>query len=57
MTIDTQALMLTLKLAFFTLLFLIPFGIWVAYRLANMQKGKSFLEAALALPLVFHSDD
>jgi molybdate transport system permease protein len=52
MTIDTQALMLTLKLAFFTLLFLIPFGIWVAYRLANMQKGKSFLEAALALPLV-----
>jgi molybdate transport system permease protein len=57
MTIDTQALILTLKLAFFTLLFLIPFGIWVAYRLANMQKGKSFLEAALALPLVFHSDD
>jgi molybdate transport system permease protein len=52
MTIDTQALTLTLKLAFFTLLFLIPFGIWVSYRLANMQKGKSFLEATLALPLV-----
>lgn len=52
MTIDTQALILTLKLAFFTLLFLIPFGIWVAYRLASMQKGKSFLEATLALPLV-----
>ena len=52
MTIDTQALILTLKLAFFTLLFLIPFGIWVAYHLASMQKGKSFLEATLALPLV-----
>ena len=52
MTIDTQALLLSLKLAFFTLLFLIPFGIWAAYQLARMKQGKSFAEALLALPLV-----
>ena len=52
MTIDTQALLLSLKLALFTLLFLIPFGIWAAYQLARMKKGKSFCEAILALPLV-----
>lgn len=52
MTIDTQALLLSLKLALFTLLFLIPFGIWAAYQLARMKKGKSFCEAVLALPLV-----
>ncbi len=52
MSIDTQALFLSLKLAFFTLLFLIPFGIWAAYQLARLKKGKSLAEAALALPLV-----
>jgi molybdate transport system permease protein len=52
MSIDTQALFLSLKLAFFTLLFLIPFGVWAAYQLARLKRGKSLAEAALALPLV-----
>ena len=52
MTFDTQALILSLKLALCTLFFLIPFGIWAAYQLAHSKKNKSLLEASLALPLV-----
>lgn len=52
MSFDTQALILSLKLALCTLLFLIPFGIWAAYQLAHSKKNKSLLEASLALPLV-----
>jgi molybdate transport system permease protein len=30
----------------------LPFGIWVAHALQGMSKGRSWIEAALALPLV-----
>jgi molybdate transport system permease protein len=50
--LDTQAIALSLTLAFWTLVLLIPFGIWVAHRLADAGPLKSWAEAALALPLV-----
>ena len=50
--LDTQAIALSLTLAFWTLVLLIPFGIWVAPRLADAGSWKSWAEAALALPLV-----
>ena len=52
MNFDTQSLVLSLKLALWTISILIPLGIWVAYRLARMKRGKSLIEALLALPLV-----
>ncbi len=50
--LDTQAIALSLQLAFWTLIILIPFGIWIAYLLAQAGPWKSWAEAALALPLV-----
>jgi molybdate transport system permease protein len=35
-----------------TLALILPFGIWVAHRLQKAGKSKSWIEAALALPLV-----
>ena len=52
MNFDTQSLVLSLKLALWTIAILIPLGIWVAHRLARMKRGKSLIEALLALPLV-----
>ena len=50
--IDTDALLLSLKLALWTLVLILPFGVWVAHFLQRMRKGRSWIEAALALPLV-----
>lgn len=52
MVIDFDALFLSLKLALWTLALIIPFGIWVAHALQRMRKGRSWIEALLALPLV-----
>ena len=49
---DIDALLLSLKLALWTLALILPFGIWVAHALQGMSKGRSWIEAALALPLV-----
>ena len=49
---DIEALLLSLKLAFWTLVLILPFGVWVAHSLQNMGKGRSWIEAVLALPLV-----
>ena len=49
---DIEALLLSLKLAFWTLVLILPFGVWVAHSLQSMNKGRSWLEASLALPLV-----
>ena len=49
---DMDAILLSLKLAFWTLVLILPFGIWVAHSLQSLGKTKSWLEAALALPLV-----
>ncbi|APB98683.1 molybdate ABC transporter permease subunit [Polynucleobacter asymbioticus] len=50
--LDLEAILLSLKLALWTLVLILPFGIWVAHSLMRLQKGRSWLEAALALPLV-----
>jgi molybdate transport system permease protein len=50
--IDIDSLFLSLKLALWTLALILPFGIWVAHSLHNAGKSKSWIEAALALPLV-----
>ena len=50
--LDTQAIFLSLQLAFWTLVVLIPVGIAVGYWLAQAGSWKSWAEAALALPLV-----
>lgn len=50
--IDIDALLLSLKLALWTLALILPFGVWVAHSLQRMKKGRSWIEAALALPLV-----
>ena len=50
--LDTQAIFLSLQLAFWTLLVLIPIGIWIGHHLAQAGPWKSWAEAALALPLV-----
>jgi molybdate transport system permease protein len=49
---DMEAILLSLKLALWTLVLILPFGIWVAYSLQKLGKCKPWLEAALALPLV-----
>ncbi len=49
---DTDAILLSLKLALWTLAIIIPFGVWVAHSLTRLQRGKPWLEALLALPLV-----
>jgi molybdate transport system permease protein len=49
---DLEALILSLKLATWTLVLMLPFGIWVAHSLQGMGKCRSWIEAALALPLV-----
>ena len=49
---DLEALFLSLKLAIWTLVLILPFGVWVAHSLRRMGKGRSWIEAALALPLV-----
>lgn len=49
---DLEALFLSLKLAIWTLVLILPFGIWVAHSLQSMGKNRSWIEAALALPLV-----
>jgi molybdate transport system permease protein len=49
---DIDAILLSLKLAAWTLVLIIPFGVWVAHKLIRLDKGKPWIEAALALPLV-----
>ncbi len=50
---DWSALSLSLKLAAWTVLILLPLGIWVGHFLAaNRFRGKAWVEALLALPLV-----
>jgi molybdate transport system permease protein len=49
---DLEALFLSLKLAIWTLILILPFGVWVAHSLQNVGKGRSWIEAGLALPLV-----
>jgi molybdate transport system permease protein len=50
---DWSALSLSLKLAAWTVLILLPLGIWAGHALAAHQfRGKSWVEALLALPLV-----
>ncbi|WP_231969732.1 molybdate ABC transporter permease subunit [Polynucleobacter necessarius] len=48
---DMEAI-LSLKLALWTLVLIIPFGVWVAHSLLQLDKSKPWIEAALALPLV-----
>jgi len=50
---DWSALTLSLKLAGWTVLILLPLGIWVGHALAAYRfRGKAWVEALLALPLV-----
>ena len=49
---DTDAILLSLKLALWTLALILPFGIWVAHSLLKLRKSRPWIEAALALPLV-----
>jgi molybdate transport system permease protein len=50
---DWRALVLSLQLAFWTLVVLLPVGVWAGRRLAwSRFRGKSLVEAVLALPLV-----
>lgn len=50
---DWTALLLSLQLSFWTMLILLPVGIWAGRRLAWTQvRSKSVLEALVALPLV-----
>jgi len=49
---DMEAVLLTLKLALWTLVLILPFGVWVAHSLQKLGKCRSWIEAALALPLV-----
>ena len=50
--IDIDALLLSLKLALWTLVLILPFGIWMAHSLLKMGKSRPWIEAVLALPLV-----
>jgi len=50
--LDLEAILLSLKLAFWTLVLLLPFGIWVGYSLVRAGACKGWIEALLALPLV-----
>ncbi len=50
---DWPALLLSLQLAFWTMLILLPLGVWVGRKLAwSRFRSKSLVEALLALPLV-----
>lgn len=49
---DSDAIFLSLKLALWTLALIIPFGVWVAHSLLQLNKSKPWIEAVLALPLV-----
>ena len=49
---DTDAILLSLKLALWTLVLILPFGVWVAHSLLGLIRSKPWVEAALALPLV-----
>ncbi len=50
---DWSALTLSLKLAAWTVLILLPLGIWTGHALAALHfRGKAWVEALLALPLV-----
>lgn len=49
---DIDSIYLSLKLAAYTLVIIIPIGIWIAHYLQRLDKRKSWIEAALALPLV-----
>jgi len=49
---DMDAIFLSLKLALWTLVLILPFGIWAAHSLQRLDKSKSWIEASLALPLV-----
>ena len=50
--IDLEAFLLSLKLALWTLVLLLPFGIWVGHSLVRAGSCKGWIEALLALPLV-----
>lgn len=50
--VDIEAPLLSLKLAIWTLALILPFGVWVAHSLQSLGKSRSWIEAALALPLV-----
>ncbi len=49
---DTDAILLSLKLAIWTLALIIPFGIWAAHTLIRLNQSRPWIEATLALPLV-----
>jgi len=49
---DIDAILLSLKLAFWTMALMLPFGVWVAHKLVKLNRSRPWLEAALALPLV-----
>lgn len=49
---DMDAIFLSLKLAFWTVALIIPFGVWAAYQLIKLDKSRPWVEALLALPLV-----
>jgi molybdate transport system permease protein len=49
---DIDAILLSLKLAFWTMALIVPFGIWAAFKLVNLDRSRPWVEAALALPLV-----
>ena len=49
---DMDAILLSLKLALWTLVLILPFGVWVAHSLLGLNRSKPWVEAALALPLV-----
>ncbi len=49
---DIDAILLSLKLAFWTMALILPLGIWVAHKLVKLNKSRPWIEAALALPLV-----
>ncbi len=49
---DMDAILLSLKLAFWTVALIIPFGVWAAYQLIKLDKSRPWVEALLALPLV-----
>jgi molybdate transport system permease protein len=49
---DTDAILLSLKLALWTLALIIPFGIWAAHTLIRLNQTRPWIEATLALPLI-----
>jgi molybdate transport system permease protein len=49
---DMDAILLSLKLAFWTIALILPFGIWAAHQFIKLNKSRPWVEAALALPLV-----